>query len=63
MHPHLFRHSYATHMLQRDKEGRRRMDSTELRHVLGHSSTVMIDRTYGHLLDSDIADSVIKALS
>jgi integrase/recombinase XerD len=63
VYPHLFRHSYATYMLQRDKDGRRRMDSTELRKILGHKSTVMIDRTYAHLLDSDIADSAIRALS
>lgn len=63
VHPHLFRHSYATFMLQRDKDGRRRMDSTELRKILGHKNTVMIDRTYGHLLDSDLAASAIRALS
>jgi integrase len=50
-------------MLQRDKDGRRRMDSTQLRKILGHKNTVMIDRTYAHLLDSDLADSAIRALS
>ena len=39
------------------------MDSTELRQVLGHSSTTMIDRHYGNLLDSDIAGSVLRALA
>ena len=62
VYPHLLRHSFATFMLRRDKDGRRRMDSTELRQVLGHSSTTMIDRHYGNLLDSDIAKSVLRAL-
>jgi site-specific recombinase XerD len=63
VYPHLLRHSFATFMLRQDKDGRRRMDSTELRLVLGHSSTTMIDRHYGNLLDSDIAESVLRALA
>jgi site-specific recombinase XerD len=62
IYPHLLRHSFATYMLRRDKDGRRRMDSTELRQVLGHSSTTMLDRHYSNLLDSDIAESVLRAL-
>ena len=38
------------------------MDSTELRQVLDHCSTNMIDRHYGNLLDPDIARSVLEAL-
>src|SRR5258708_7489660 len=43
VYPHLLRHTFATFMLRRDREGRRRMDSTQLRFVLCHSSTTMID--------------------
>ncbi len=53
----------SAYMLRRDQDGRRRMDSTELRQVLGHSSTTMIEQHYGNLLDSDIAQSVQGALA
>ncbi len=47
VHPHLFRHSAATYMLQRG------MDSLVVAQVLGHSSLAMIQRVYQHLSDSD----------
>jgi hypothetical protein len=59
VYPHLRRHSFATYM-RRDQDGRRRMGSTELSQVLGHTSTTMIDTHYGNLLDSDIDESVLR---
>jgi integrase/recombinase XerD len=53
--PHMFRHTYITFLL---KQG---VDSTKIRRVVGHSSTQLIDRVYGHLLEQDLADSVLAA--
>ncbi len=53
--PHMFRHTYITFLLQQG------VDSTKIRRVVGHSSTQLIDRVYGHLLERDLADSVLAA--
>ncbi len=55
--PHMFRHTYITFLLQQG------VDSTKIRRVVGHSSTQLIDRVYGHLLERDLADSVLSALT
>lgn len=47
VHPHLFRHSYATWALSRG------MNPIQLADILGHSSLVMIQRNYAHLSSSD----------
>jgi integrase len=54
--PHMFRHTYITFLLQRG------VDATKIRRVVGHSSTQLIDRVYGHLLEQDLADSVLGAM-
>ena len=56
VHPHLFRHSAATFMLQRG------MDSVLVAQILGHSSLVMIQRVYQHLSDSDRHQALIAVL-
>jgi integrase len=53
----MFRHTYITFLLQQG------VDATKIRRVVGHSSTELIDRVYGHLLDGDVADSVLNALT
>ena len=55
--PHMFRHTYITFLLQQG------VDATKIRRVVGHSSTQLIDRVYGHLLERDLADSVLAALT
>ncbi len=55
--PHMFRHTCITFLLQQG------MDSTKIRRVAGQSSTQLIDRVYGHLLERDLADSVLAALT
>jgi integrase/recombinase XerD len=55
--PHMFRHTYITFRLQQG------VDATKIRRVVGHSSTHLIDRVYGHLLEQDLADSVLSALT
>ncbi len=56
VHPHLFRHSAATYMLQRG------MDSLLVAQILGHSSLAMIQRVYQHLSDSDRHQALIAVL-
>jgi integrase/recombinase XerD len=56
VYPHMFRHTYITELL------RRGVDATKIRRVVGHSSTYLIDTVYGHLVESDLADSVLAAL-
>jgi site-specific recombinase XerD len=57
VHPHLFRHSFATEAL------RRGMDVIQLARILGHNSLRMIERTYSHLDQSDAYDAVLKMLT
>ena len=56
VHPHLFRHSAATHMLQRG------MNPLLVAQVLGHSSLAMIQRVYAHLTPTDAHDALMQAL-
>jgi integrase len=55
--PHMFRHTYITFLLQRG------VDATKIRRVVGHANTQLIGRVYGHLLEHDLADSVLAALA
>jgi integrase/recombinase XerD len=56
VHPHLFRHSAATYMLQRG------MDSILVAQILGHSSLAMIQKVYAHLTPTDAYDAMMRAL-
>ncbi|MGH7867690.1 MAG: tyrosine-type recombinase/integrase, partial [Candidatus Dormibacteraceae bacterium] len=57
IHPHVFRHSAATFMLQRG------MDSVLVAQVLGHESLQMIQRVYSHLTPLDAHKALASALS
>lgn len=57
VHPHLFRHSFATEAL------RRGMNAVQLARILGHNSLRMIERTYSHLNAGDAYDAVIRMLA
>ncbi len=56
VHPHLFRHSAATFMLQRG------MNPLLVAQVLGHSSLDMIHRVYAHLTPSDAHQALMQVL-
>jgi integrase/recombinase XerD len=56
VHPHLFRHSAATYMLQRG------MNPLLVAQVLGHSSLAMIQRVYAHLTPSDAHQALMQVL-
>jgi integrase len=56
VYSHLFRHSYATHMLSRG------MDPVTLQTILGHSSLEMISENYAHLNVFNTYDSMMRAL-
>jgi integrase len=56
VYSHLFRHSFATHMLSRG------MDSVTLMNILGHSSLEMISENYAHLTVSNQYDAMMRAL-
>jgi integrase/recombinase XerD len=57
VYPHLLRHSFATEMLNRG------MDAITLSRILGHSSLVMIHRTYTHQTAGDLSDALLRALA
>ncbi|MBO0701462.1 MAG: tyrosine-type recombinase/integrase [Candidatus Dormibacteraeota bacterium] len=57
LHPHLFRHSYATHCLAQN------MNIEVLRRILGHEDTTLISRTYGHLVTADIHRAAMAVLA
>jgi integrase len=54
VHPHLFRHSAATYMLQRG------MNPLLVAQVLGHSSLAMIQRVYAHLTPHDAHQALMQ---
>jgi integrase len=56
VHPHLFRHSAATYMLQRG------MNPLLVAQVLGHSSLAMIQRVYSHLTPTDAHQALMNVL-
>lgn len=56
VHPHLFRHTYISKLV------RKGIDSTVIRRYVGHSSSLLIDRVYGHLRPQDTASLVLAAL-
>jgi site-specific recombinase XerD len=56
VHPHLFRHSFATQML------RKGMNPLILQQTLGHADLTMITRTYSHLNQDDAYEATLKAL-
>jgi integrase/recombinase XerD len=57
VYPHLLRHSFATEMLNRG------MDAITLSRILGHSSLVMIQRTYANQTVGDLSDALLRALA
>ena len=57
VYPHLLRHSFATEMLNRG------MDAITLSRILGHSSLVMIQRTYAHQTVGDLSHALLRALA
>jgi integrase len=56
VHPHLLRHSFATHQLARG------MNPIQLADILGHSNLVMIHRVYAHLSPSDAYEAMLRSL-
>lgn len=56
VHPHVFRHSAATHML------RRGMNPLLVAQVLGHTSLAMIQNVYAHLTPTDAHLALMAAL-
>jgi len=56
VHPHVFRHSAATHML------RRGMNPLLVAQVLGHTSLAMIQQVYAHLTRTDAHQALMAAL-
>jgi integrase/recombinase XerD len=57
LHPHLLRHSYATHCLAQN------MNVEVLRRILGHEDTTLISRTYGHLVTADLHRAAMAVLA
>lgn len=57
VHPHLLRHSFATHQLARG------MNPIQLADILGHSSLRMIQGTYAHLSPADAYDALLPTLA
>jgi integrase len=56
VHPHLFRHSAATHLLNNG------VSPLHVKTILGHKSLAMIDRTYSHITPVDTYDALRLAL-
>jgi site-specific recombinase XerD len=56
VHPHLFRHSFATWCL------RRGMNPMQLQDILGHSDLTMISQVYKHLNQSDAHSAMMAVL-
>lgn len=57
VHPHLFRHSYATWAL------RKGMNPLQLQRILGHADLTMISTVYSHLNASDSYAAMLQLLS
>jgi len=56
VHPHLFRHSYATWAL------RKGMNPLQLQRILGHADLTMISTVYSHLNASDSYTAMLDLL-
>ena len=54
VHPHGFRHAFATYALSRG------MNPIQLADILGHTSLVMIQRNYSHLSSRDAHDAAAR---
>ncbi len=54
VHPHGFRHAYATHALSRG------MNLIQLADILGHSGLVMLQRNYVHLSSRDAWEAAAR---
>jgi integrase len=54
VYPHLLRHTYITCAI------RRGMHPVQIRQIVGHESTAMIDRVYSHVLPQDAYDAVLR---
>ncbi len=57
VHPHIFRHSFATWALSRG------MNPIQLADIMGHTSLVMIQRHYSHLSSRDSYDAMVRTLA
>jgi site-specific recombinase XerD len=57
VYPHLLRHSYITWAI------RRGMHPVQIRQIVGHESTAMIDRVYSHLVPQDAYAATVKILA
>jgi integrase/recombinase XerD len=56
VHPHVFRHSYATWAL------RRGMNPLQLQKILGHRDLTMISRVYSHLAPADSYAAMLELM-
>jgi integrase/recombinase XerC len=56
VHPHLFRHSYATWAL------RKGMNPLQLQRILGHADLTMISGVYSHLNESDAYTAMMELM-
>jgi len=54
--PHVFRHSYCTHLLQQN------VSPAKVMQLLGHSTMEMVMEVYNQLRPADAMDDVIRAL-
>jgi integrase/recombinase XerD len=57
VNPHSFRHAMTTNML------RAQVNPIALAQMLGHSDLTMIQRTYSHLITSDLSREMMRGLS
>ncbi len=55
--PHVFRHSYCTHLLQQN------VSPAKVMQLLGHTSMEMVMQVYNQLRPADAMDDVIRALT
>ena len=56
VYPHLFRHSFITHQLNRG-------NPVQLAATVGHSSLTTIQQVYAHLTPQDAYEAMLKTLT
>jgi integrase/recombinase XerD len=56
VYPHIFRHSFITHLLVRG------VGVVHIQKLVGHTTLAMISQNYGHLVGQDMYETVTKAL-